>query len=181
MDVKDTIIRAKNGESDAFAALFSEYYDPLFRFVMSRTYNKDKALDICQDVFLKWYEALPRYELTNNTPLSYLFTIAIRLIINEGLKKKSDYLKEETAEYIGDENVNTEFDKDFQISLDQIKELFPHLTENERVILELKYISDLSNKEIGIVLDRNTDSIRQLERRALTKLRKLYKEKYERN
>ncbi len=179
MDVKDVIIRAKNGDKDAFSALFNEYYDPLFRFVMSRTYNRDKSVDICQDVFLRWYEALPRYELAGSSPLSYLFTIAMRLVINDSIKKKADYLSEDADEYISDGDQGTEYWNDINISLVQIQDLLPQLTDNERLIIELKYISDLDNKEISAIVDKAPDSIRQLEHRALAKLRKLYTQQYE--
>jgi len=178
MDVKDVIIRAKNGNKEAFAALFNEYYDPLFRFVMSRVYNKDKSVDICQDVFLRWYEALPRYELSGASPLSYLFTIAMRLVINESSKKKTDYLKDDADEYMSDDSPGTEYWNDVQISLEQVKSLLPQLSDSERIVLELKYISDLDNKEISSIIDKNVDAIRQLEHRALKKLKNLYTQQY---
>ena len=180
MDITETIIRAKNGEKEAFSDLFNEYYDPLFRFAMSRTRDKDKSIDVCQEVFLRWYEALPRYELSGTSPLSYLFTIAIRLIINESVKKKYDYLSPDADEYISDESVNTESWGEIQISLEQIEALFEHLTEDEKLLIELKYISDLNNKEISEIVDKTPGAIRQIEHRALSKLRKLYQEKYER-
>lgn len=81
------IYKAKNGDKTAFSTLYTELYTPLFRFVKSRTNNHEKSLDICQETFLKWYKSLDTYEIKMK-PLSYLMMISMRLIINDGQKKK---------------------------------------------------------------------------------------------
>jgi RNA polymerase sigma-70 factor (ECF subfamily) len=82
------INKAKIGDKGAFEVLYTNLYTPLFRFVRSRIRDEEKAVDICQEVFLKWYNSLSTYEIKMK-PLSYLMMISMRLIINES-KKNSD-------------------------------------------------------------------------------------------
>ena len=115
------INQAKNGDKQAFSDLYSTLYTPLFRFIKSRTGNHDKSLDICQEVFLKWYKSLDTYEIKMK-PLSYLMMIGIRLIINEGKKSGSVFLPEEAEEFVADENVvPADINFDLNLSFDKIK------------------------------------------------------------
>jgi RNA polymerase sigma-70 factor (ECF subfamily) len=184
MDSKSSIslliIQAKNGDKQAFSSLYNEFYTPLYRFVMSRTRDQEKAKDISQEVFLKWYESLERYE-EKMKPLSYLMMIAMRLIINEGEKKKSLYFTEDAEEFIEDKSINIFEDLDLQIGFDRVRDLFTELSDDQRIILEFKYISDMKNSEISEMIGKTEEAIRKAESRALQKLREIYKQKYENN
>lgn len=176
--ISELIIQAKNGDKQAFSSLYNEFYTPLYRFIMSRVRDQEKARDISQDVFLKWYESLDRYE-EKMKPLSYLIMIARRLIINESEKKKALYFEEDAEEYIKDESVDILKEIDIKVSFEKIQDLFEELSEDQRTILELKYISDMKNNEISEVIEKTEEAIRKAESRALQKIRQLYKEKYE--
>jgi RNA polymerase sigma factor (sigma-70 family) len=176
--LESLIYQAKNGEKKAFDVLYKELYTPLFRFIRSRTKDHEKSVDICQEVFLKWYNSLDTYEIKMK-PLSYLMMIGMRLVINDSNKKTSLVLKEEHEEIIADENL-TPSDVAFDLNLDthNIKELFLELKEAEQIVLTMRYVSDADTETIAEALETNSVNIRQIESRALKKLRRLYEEKY---
>ena len=168
------IYQAKTGDKAAFSALYTELYMPLFRFVKSRTGNHEKALDICQETFLKWYKSLDTYEIKMK-PLSYLMTISMRLVINEGQKKKSLVLEDESEEYIADESIIDAGELfDFNTDFSNIKELFEELNENQKNVLTMRYIADADTETIAEALSTTIDNVRQIESRGLKKLRQLY-------
>jgi RNA polymerase sigma-70 factor (ECF subfamily) len=90
----ELILKAKQGDKEAFELVYIELYTPLYRFVLSRSRNVQTTQDICQDTFMRFYEALPRYE-PDTHPLAYLFTIAKRLLINLSIKHKPVEIDEE--------------------------------------------------------------------------------------
>ena len=172
------INQAKNGDKQAFSDLYSTLYTPLFRFIKSRTGNHDKSLDICQEVFLKWYKSLDTYEIKMK-PLSYLMMIGIRLIINEGKKSGSVFLPEEAEEFVADENiVPADINFDLNLSFDKIKILFQDLTENQKNVVTMRYIADADTETIAEALEISLANVRKIESRAVQKIRELYILKY---
>ena len=172
------INQAKNGDKQAFSDLYSTLYTPLFRFIKSRTGNHDKSLDICQEVFLKWYKSLDTYEVKMK-PLSYLMMIGIRLIINESKKSGSVFLPEEAEEFVADENiVPADINFDLNLSFDKIKILFQDLTENQKNVVTMRYIADADTETIAEALEISLANVRKIESRAIQKIRELYILKY---
>lgn len=178
MDLANLVNEAKKGNKDAFSQLFTMYYTPLYRYTISRSGDENLALDITQDVFLRWYESLDRYELpvsyNETSPLSYLFTIAKRLLINNGIKKSAIAMPEDAAEFFASGDTPADTLSDIRLGMDQINVLMPQLTDSEREFIELKYMSELENKEIAVIMEKSVDALRQIEHRAIKKLRNLY-------
>ena len=185
MEIIHLVENAKKGDKDAFANLFNMYYTPVYRYIISRSRDENLALDLTQDVFLKWYQSLARYELPKDTnvtsPLSYLFTIAKRLMINQGLKKYSVQMPENADEFLPSQDLSADYLSDIKLTIEQVYAYFDRLTEAEREFIELKYMSELDNKEISIIMERSVDALRQIEHRAIKKLRVLYNAKYNAN
>ncbi len=172
------IKQAKNGDKSSFASLYNELYTPLFRFVKSRTGNHDKALDICQEVFMRWYKSLESYEIKMK-PLSYLMMISVRLIINDSKKLSSVSLPEEADDFIADDSlVSPEETFDFNLDFDKVKILFEELTENQKNVLTMRYITDADTESIAEALETTAANIRKIESRAIQKLKELYTEKH---
>lgn len=173
------IDQAKNGDKQAFSDLYRELYTPLFRFVKSRTGNHDRALDICQDVFIRWYKSLDTYEIKMK-PLSYLMMIAMRLIINEGKKSSSVHLPDEAEEFIADTSlVSVEDVFDFNIDFEKVRSVFENLTENQKNVVSMRYVADADTETIAEALEISISNVRKIESRALQKIKELYFEKYE--
>lgn len=176
--IKNLILQAKNGKSQAFDSLYEMFYQPLFKFVMYKTGNKDISLDICQDTFLAWYKSLDNYFLDIKIE-NYLFFIAKRLIINQSKKKIISELPEEMEEIIFDVTQKSiEEELDSQINFENIHKSFEILSESEKDILTLKYISDRNNSEIAQITGKTESNIRQIEHRAIKKLKSNLKNPY---
>ena len=182
MEIILLVENAKKGDKEAFASLFNLYYTPVYRYIMSRSRDENLSLDLTQDVFVKWYQSLPKYELPNNpnatSPLAYLFTIAKRLIINQGLKKYSVQMPENADEYLASDDLPADYLSDIKMTIEQVYAFFEKLTDSEREFIELKYMSELDNKEISLIMNRSVDALRQIEHRSLKKLRKLHDTEY---
>ncbi len=172
------IFEAKNGNKESFSVLYNELYTPLFRFIKSRTRDHEKSVDICQEVFIKWYKSLDSYEIKMK-PLSYLMMIGMRLIINDSNKKTSLSLKEEYEELIADESlISADISFDFNTDTENIKDLFQHLSETQQIVLTMRYVSDSDTETIAEALETTSVNIRQIESRGLRKLKELYLKKY---
>ena len=71
-----------------FESIYESESDAIFRFCVVRVSNREQALDITQETFLRlWQSMLQNKEILNNR--AFLFTVAHRLVIDWYRKKKS--------------------------------------------------------------------------------------------
>jgi len=180
-DPSSLMQQAKNGNKDAFGVLYKMYFTPVFRYISLRLKDKVQTEDLAQTVFLKVFRSLHRYREEHKDPLAYFFTVARNTLIDFWRKKRELRLQET------DENqIATDYSSDILVTLSEkekvekalLREL-DLLTENQKEALVLKFISDLSNKQISEVIGKSEEAIRQLQCRGLKTLRDNLKNKIE--
>lgn len=162
------------GISENFEKTYQNESDAVFRFCLVRVSNREQALDITQETFLRLWQNMNDSKTIKNER-AFLFTIAHNLIIDWYRKKKSVSLDEMM------ERENNSYDppdetmlKDILLGtegkslLGKIQELNP----SYRDPVYLRFVEDLSPKEIGKILgiSANTASVRI--NRGLEELRK---------
>jgi RNA polymerase sigma-70 factor, ECF subfamily len=99
MDDRITIRRVQAGEVDAFAQLVRKYHRNLLAFIFRIVRDAHLAEDIGQEVFLKIYKELPRFDPDRGTPFAaWLFIAARNQCISELRKQgRTEPLSEERS------------------------------------------------------------------------------------
>jgi RNA polymerase sigma-70 factor (ECF subfamily) len=69
------VSRSREGCHEAYAELIDRHRDRIFRFCLGWTGNPEDAEELCQDVFVRAYSALPRYQGERHFS-AWLFRIA---------------------------------------------------------------------------------------------------------
>lgn len=69
------VARSREGCHRAYAELIDRHRDRIFRFCLGWTGNPEDAEELCQDVFVRAYSALPRYQGEQHFS-AWLFRIA---------------------------------------------------------------------------------------------------------
>lgn len=166
VDINHTFEEIYKGESDA-----------IFRFCLIRVSNREQAMDIVQETFLRlWQSLLQGKEILNNR--SFLFTVARHLVIDWYRKKKSvslDNMMYEGRE--GEYDVIDQGTTEFNLSslaegrylLDKINKLAP----SYRDPLYLHFVEDLSPPEIGEILGISANAASVRINRGIAELRKI--------
>jgi RNA polymerase sigma-70 factor (ECF subfamily) len=178
--LKKFILKAKNGDTEAFGQLYTALYVPLYRYVISKCHDKELAVDISQQVFLKFYEALSSYE-PEKSPLAYLFTIAKRLLINHSQKKTFESFDEALLETYDDDTQSVIDEAHIKNLAESINTYLPTLSSDEEDVIRMYFYAELSYKEISDVLEKEEAYIRKIKERALKKLRILTEHLHETN
>ncbi len=178
--LKKLILQAKGGDTDSFGKLYQALYVPLYRYVISKCHDTELAVDISQQTFLKFYEALATYE-PEKSPLAYLFTIAKRLLINHSEKKTFESFDETLLETYNDTSSTILDEAHIKNLAETIDTYLPSLTSDEQEVIRLFFYSELSYKEISDVLEKEEAYIRKIKERALKKLRILTTHLHETN
>ena len=157
------VIRVQNGERAAFDQLYWRYKDRIIGVVYGVVHNRQDALEISQEVFLRIFKNIEKFQ-----PNTRFFTWAYRIAYNLAVDK---YRRKKTAKEV-------EFDNDYQKNFasaeaeiqprldinpehacertelrEQLKSALDALSEKQRTIITLREIDGLSYEEIASVLD----------------------------
>jgi RNA polymerase sigma-70 factor, ECF subfamily len=173
--LKSLIIQAKNGDPYAFEKMYKEYYTPLFRYIYTRIKNKQDAEDITQTVFIKIWNALPSFNDSHTSPLSFFFTVARNTLID--FFRKSSH-KEIVSDEIIINHKDIDQSTDKENTNNELREILSNtikeLSEEQQEIITLIYTNDFTYSEVASITGKREDAIRQIHSRAIKKLRTLY-------
>ncbi len=179
-DIQKTVERAKQGDHEAFSLLYSEYYVPVYRYIYARVKRKEQTEDLVQDVFVKIYKSVGSLNPQAASPLAYFYTIARNTLIDHWRKKtiqsESD---DEFLASIPDPSPTALEAARLREDADLLRACLSKLTAEQQEAVTLRYVSELSNKEIAAIMDKNETAVRQLQVRALRTLGKLFNEQHE--
>jgi len=80
----ELIVRAVQGDADAFGDLYERYLDQIYRYVYYRVANSLEAEDLTETVFLKAWESLPgmRTNVKSMNFQAWLYRIAHNLVVD---------------------------------------------------------------------------------------------------
>jgi RNA polymerase sigma-70 factor, ECF subfamily len=171
IDYTDIIEKAKAGDQNAFGLVYTELYTPVFKYIYARSRDKELSENITNDVFMRFYTSIDIYKTQKETPLSYLFTIARNLLINYAKKKRPRPLEDGELETAASPGLNQLESSELAGDVTEMLEALTYIQRDQREVIELKYLSELSNKEIAEMLGKSEANVRQLESRGLRKLR----------
>lgn len=168
---------AKDGDPDAFGQLYTLYFTPVFRYIYARVSNKDDANDLAQVVFLKAYQSITRFHDQNKPPLAYFFTISRNSVIDYWRKKKDIPFSDIENTIIGlPDTAQSPHDAAEKKSMAQtIHQTLLQLTDEQQEVIVMRFINEMSNKEIAELLGKTEEAIRQLQCRAIKSLRQKLK------
>jgi RNA polymerase sigma-70 factor (ECF subfamily) len=179
------MLRVKQGDRAAFAALVEKYQQPVMNFIRRTLRDETEAEDLAQNVFLQVYKAASRYVSTAKFS-TWLFTIARNLCLNE-IRRRSRHPTESldaTHPESEDQPLHQFEDKKtasapeslLQRELEgKIAQALAELPENQRTALLLCRQDELSYEEIAEVLDCSLSATKSLIHRSRETLKQKLK------
>jgi len=172
MDIR-VLYALKQGNEDAFEAIFRKYNAKIYHFAADTLYDKILAEDITQNVFLSVWEH--REDIVPEKNFSaYLYTIAKNMVFRETEKIVLSYRYEDHILQMrrNEEDLSTE-EAIYAGSLGEaIFRLIDKLPEARKGIFILHFTEGLSNKEIAARLSISEENVAQQIRRSLDYIRK---------
>ncbi len=169
---EDLIARAMQGDAMAFGDLYERYLTPLYRYVFYRVNDVAEAEDLTEQVFLKAWEALGRYQLRAVPFSAWLYRIAHNAIADQYRTRKAT-LPLEGQLLLLDTTGGPEDRLDWRETIESVAHALTQLAPIHQQVLTLRFISGLSHAETARVLERSEEAVRVLQHRALTALREL--------
>jgi RNA polymerase sigma-70 factor, ECF subfamily len=170
IDHIDLIKQAVNGDSEAFAAVFDQYRDNVFTYVMRLTNDSDLAEDITQETFIRAHKNLNRFgQPWHIRP--WLCQIARNVFLQQMQGRLAQEILDGEMAFTGPgpEQLVIAVETT-ELIRDTLDQLAPHYRE----ALTLRELDGFPYNEIAEIMGIKTDNVRVLLHRARTRFRDLY-------
>ena len=167
----DLVILAKDSK-EAFGVLYERYVEKIYKYIYYRTGNHQDAEDLAAGVFFRAMGHIADYTDRGVPFQAWLYRIAHNLVANwhrDRGRRKIIPLEEFV-------NSGLSFDAPDSATEDkeeraQLMGAIERLPDERQQLLYLKFVSGLSNAEVGEILDRTEGAIKSLYHRTLIALR----------
>jgi RNA polymerase sigma-70 factor (ECF subfamily) len=158
---EELVTQAQTGSRRCFDELVHRYSHRLFYFLRPKVTSDEDTEDLVQETFLKTYRNINRFDM-NYKFSTWLYTTAARLVISFYRKKRvNDSLPvyNPSPPDPGEQAAREEDAKN-------LWNIAQTLQSNQYQVLWLRYMEELSLKEIALVMKKNRVHVRVLLHRA---------------
>ena len=148
---RNLIERVLNGDSEGFNLLVRQWEKPIYNFILRMINDRDEAMDLCQDVFLKAFRELGTLK-DRDRFTAWLYRIAHNTCYSR-LRKDIGKTYVELDPETGSRSVSIENRIAVQKALQQ-------LPEDQREVVVLKVYQDLKFEEIAVIQDAPVSTVK---------------------
>lgn len=169
------VLRACDGERDAFGELYEATFGRIYRYIYFRVSDDHTAEDLVSRVYLKAWENLPRYHSGNVPFVAWLYTIAHNTVIDH-YRTRREHVNLEAASTLPDHSPLPPEQCEQRIENDLLREALQDLTTEQREVVTLKMLDGLSTDEIAARMRKSAGAVRALQMRGLQALARICRE-----
>ena len=170
-----------NGDRDALKEIYEEYLPYLYTIVLGVVQQRETAEDVTSDVFIRIWNSAAKFQ-PGSGHKGWLATIARNMAIDELRKHKREVLMgggggdEENdgggIEDFSEQETPSEGVEDEVVEQLSVMEALDRLKPEEREIVDMKVLSDMTFKEISEILQIPMGTVTWRYQAAIKKLRR---------
>ena len=172
-ELRNQVRRAARGDEQAAGLLFDHYYPRVFRYARGKLGREVDAEDVAAETFARVLRGLDKFKWKGAGFEAWLFRIASNLVTDVHRKAGRETTEPAPAEQ---EAPTAELPETLVLRAEEslgLREMLSTLAPDQREVVLLRFAADLDTNEVGRVMDRNPNAVRQLQFRALQKLREM--------
>ncbi len=161
--------------AEAFEAVYDRFFQPVYRYILSRVRNVPEAEDLASQTFLTALESFPRFREQGRTA-AWLFTIARNKIVDFYRQRSASPLPDDEDPAVFADDSNIGWDIEFLLS---VRMRISALPEEEQELIRLRYVADLSFSEIAALLGKREDAVKKSLYRLIARVRNELEDRHE--
>jgi RNA polymerase sigma-70 factor (ECF subfamily) len=174
-DTWSLVQKIKQGDREAFMTLTRMYQKKVFVLTYSFFRNKEDALDLVQETFLRLYQKINMFEKGRNFE-GWMLQIAKNLCIDYYRKNYGKRRELESGKTVEELNIADARAEEAHSASD-FKEILTRcvdkLAERQRTIFIMRHYNQMKNEEIAEVLNISLGTVKSLHFKAIQNLRAL--------
>lgn len=175
-DFTRCVQKARAGDADAFAELYSAVYKDLYRIALiNLKNNQHDASDVVSDTVLEAFSSIKnlRDEKAFKAWIIKILTVKIKNKQKEYINRDNNSRELDSLDSVEQKETKKEINYDGL----EIMEEFAKLNEEERLVLSLSVVSGYKSAEIAKMLGTSASTVRSKVARAKIRLKQLLTEK----
>jgi len=169
------LVRTVRTDPDAFGELCVRYSGRLYSYLRVRTQSDEDAADLTQQVFVKAFDALPRYRERGLPFGAWLFRIARNLLTDVQRRRKDtvswNVLPEALQPVMPGEVDAGLLQQELNTRLHLLVQELP---SDKRDLILLRFVAGLTLREISAVIGKSESTIHKQLKRILAILQEQY-------
>lgn len=170
--IPDVIERARGGDVAAFGEIYDTHVDSVYRYLLYRVREPSDAEDLTSEVFTRAFANIHRYRWQGKSFLAWLYTIA-RNAVTDRRRRNRPTVDLDNAYGLAEEGPTAHDRAVLGEQVDALRGAVKHLTGEQQEVLVLRFVENMSSREVATILGKNEGAIRALQFRALGRLRKI--------
>jgi len=173
-DIKNTSNNWAINQFDAereFLTSYAAHSDAIFRYCYYRVFDREKAKDYVQETYLRTWKYLAEGRKVDNIR-AFLYRTATNIIIDESRKKKATSL-DQIMEKGFAPNTDPRQKTQDHFTGQELIAIIKSLDDKYKDVILMKYLDDLSTKEIALVLNETENNVYVRLSRGLEKVKEV--------
>ncbi|HXY25247.1 MAG TPA: sigma-70 family RNA polymerase sigma factor [Candidatus Acidoferrum sp.] len=159
------LVEAAQNDPGKFEALYELHFERVYAYVAARVHDRATAEDVTSEVFHKALANLPSYEWRGAPFAAWLYRIAANAIIDQAKRAARE------VSSVADPPEPTRAEVRIVEDRAHLFRLVGELPETQRQVVHQRFVEQRSIREIAERLGKTEGAIKQLQLRALVRLR----------
>ncbi len=164
---EDWLKRAREFDSEALAAIFDHYYEPIYRYLYHHIHHVQTAEDLAARVFQQLLHQLRAGNGPKQHLKAWLFRVAYHSIVDDSRRQQH-----RNHEPLDEDTASVEHEPADFLFMTQAYEALAKLPSRQREVIILHYLMDTSPTEIADILELSIGAVKALQHRGMETLRR---------
>jgi len=169
-DEESLVRRAQKQDQEAFAQIYEEYFDKIYRYITLKIGDAVEAEDLTQQVFLNTLRSISSFKWRGKPFSAWLYRIAHNQVVDYLRKKKKVTVPlEENLVSAGD---NPQQSAERKLDIERVLAAARHLTGAQREVISLRFTSEFSIAQVAEVMGKSQGAVKALQHSGIVALRR---------
>ncbi len=169
-ELQRLVDKASRGDAGAFGKLYDLYLDMVYRYVYYKVGAQAEAEDLTSQVFVKAWEAMPRYQWREIPFSHWLMRLARNAVIDHYRTARSQGELDDDL-VSRDAGPQAEFLRKERAA--ELEAAIRQLPEDQRTVIVLRFIEELDYAQVAAITGKSQGALRVTQFRALAALKRI--------
>jgi RNA polymerase sigma-70 factor (ECF subfamily) len=158
-------------DGSALAAIYDEFYPPIYRYIYRQVSDLETARDLTSEVFHRLLQAVQKGNGPRQDTRAWLYRTAHNIVVDH-YRRQQHRQHLPLYEHVADDDADPVSEAEDRLAVAKVRQALNHLTPDQRQVISLKFLAGFSNMEVAHVMNKPVGAVKSLQHRALAALQR---------